>query len=925
MQVGSIGRLYSLLKSRPKPVLLLGAGASVRSGIPGAAGVVERAARWAYAHQHGRSEEDPRLQRSDWLPWLEQQSWFDQNMALVDNYPSVVQNLLQPRHSRAEFFRKLLSPGIEPSPGYDKLAEFLHLQLVHTVLTTNFDSLLLDTRAQKGRPHFINAIQTASDYTKFTTDPQYPQLVYLHGSVDHYTDKNIINEVQKLDPKLIDMLLPLLRDRPLIVVGYRGAEPSVMRHLLIGNAESAHFYRHGIFWCRRAGESSHELPPLVDELAKTIGDNFSTVEIDGFDELFARDLWALNLDAELSFSTPDSTGAYQQSPTFDMDTSSVELSELEWSTLHTRILQYAEALKLSVPQQVDRIWVTEQLFNLNLAVRESSRSKELLTNAGVLLFGKRPESYITSAVTRIKAIGSPEWLKRIRQPADDKSDPGNSSIFEGTIAGNLWEQFEQITQFLSAFNRAFRLKGEVSESVVPYPPLSLKEVIVNALVHRDYSMVGSIEIVVTSSSIKISNPGGLVEEVRHRVEAGSIESEIRRGRRGIKGYRNPVLADLFYGGGEMDKRGSGLSDVLRDVRNNGGDVRFGPNADNTAFEIEIFSRPEAVDESTGTASPLVATTSRYAANVLEVTKLPHQVYHAGTSARSLSQIWEAAGEDWLPPFLFSDGRFFSFYDLEDRRNPLSRLLDGGDTETLSTAEFSADIDGSRRLVQLLNMSLEGHLYRSGLLVDKKRKRAYFPKNEDGPREITYQARLRRATRTVVKARVSNRTDKVLYWEHQAFSYRFERFGDVWVLIIEPGYVFTFNGLKGLLASERVNKLSTQRASRDYNNAVFNDIAFWLWVMSRGETGAFTLNPEPRAADLLPGETRAASKSFGKLDSNISLAAKFPTVVLTDSSLLEEQDTDLSEAELDEDLVNEIAELAETYRSEAEEEDHADSN
>ena len=37
---------------------------------------------------------------------------------------------------------------------------------------------------------------------------------------------------------------------------------------------------------------------------------------------------------------------------------------------------------------------------------------------------------------------------------------------------------------------------------------------------------------------------------------------------------------------------------------------------------------------------------------------------------------------------------------------LCLFTDGGDTETLSTAEFSADIDGSRRLVQLLNMSLE---------------------------------------------------------------------------------------------------------------------------------------------------------------------------------------------------------------------------
>lgn len=843
----------------------------------------------------------------------------------MDNYPAVVQHLLQPRHARAEFFRKLLSPGIEPSAGYDKLAEFLHLQLVHTVLTTNFDSLLLDTRAQKGRPHFINAIQTSSDYTKFTTDPQNPQLVYLHGSVDHYTDKNLIDEVQKLDQRLIDMLLPLLRDRPLIVVGYRGAEPSVMRHLLIENAEVCHFYRHGIFWCRRNSESSQQLPPLVDELAKTIGENFSTVDIEGFDELFARDLWALNLDAELSFSAPDSTSPHHQSPTFDMSIASVDLKELDWSTLHTRILQYAEALKLSVPPQVDRTWITEQLFNLNLAAREANPAAESLTNAGVLLFGRQPERYIPSALTRIKAIGSPEWLKRVRQPIQSKVDDGDGLTFDGTIAGNLWEQFEQITQFLGTFNRAFRLKGEVSESVVPYPPLALKEVIVNALVHRDYRMSGNIEIVVTSSSIKISNPGGLVEEVQHRVEMGSLESEIRRGRRGIKGYRNPVLADLFYGSGEMDKRGSGLSDVLRDVKNNGGDVRFGPNEDNTTFEIEIFSRPEAVDQSTGTASPLVATTSRYTANILEVTKLPPHLYHAGTSARTLNNIWEEAGDDWIPPFLLYDNRLFSFYDLEARINPLSRLLDGGDTETLDVSDFASSPDGARRLVQLLNITLEAHLYQRGLFVDKKRKRAYFPKEEDGPRVITYQARLRKATRTVVKARVSPRTERVLYWEHQAFSYRFEQFGDTWALILEPGYVFTFNGLKGLLASERVNKLSTKRASRDYNNAVFNDISFWLWVLAKGELGTFKLTPEAPLSDLLPGETREMNRLFVESEAHVTLTAKFPTVVVTDSSFLEDQDSDLAEGEIDEDLINEIAELAETTRIEAEEEDHADPN
>ena len=50
----------------------------------------------------------------------------------------------------------------------------------------------------------------------------------------------------------------------------------------------------------------------------------------------------------------------------------------------------------------------------------------------------------------------------------------------GRVSALLWEQFEQITQFVGTFNRPFRLKGEVSETVVPYPPLALKELIVNA-------------------------------------------------------------------------------------------------------------------------------------------------------------------------------------------------------------------------------------------------------------------------------------------------------------------------------------------------------------------------------------------------------------------------------------------------------------
>lgn len=184
----------------------------------------------------------PRLKRSDWFPWLEGQDWYKSDAPPHGNYATAVQNLLQPRQARADFFRQLLETSLAPSAGYDKLAEFLALGFIPIVLTTNFDSLLPEMRVLKRRPHYIDVIQTPSDYTKFSTSPQHPQLVYLHGSVDHYTDKNIENEVQKLDEKLVEMLFPLLRDHPLIVVGYRGGEPSVMQHLLLQNADRANGY-----------------------------------------------------------------------------------------------------------------------------------------------------------------------------------------------------------------------------------------------------------------------------------------------------------------------------------------------------------------------------------------------------------------------------------------------------------------------------------------------------------------------------------------------------------------------------------------------------------------------------------------------------------------------------------------------------------
>src|SRR5207247_8779905 len=96
------------------------------------------------------------------------------------------------------------------------------------------------------------------------------QIVWLHGKAEQYTDRNLLEEVEKLDAKLVRLLVPLLTSSPLIVIGYRGAEPSVMDSIITKNAKAAHQYKNGIFWCIQSGETPH---PSVAALRRKIGGN----------------------------------------------------------------------------------------------------------------------------------------------------------------------------------------------------------------------------------------------------------------------------------------------------------------------------------------------------------------------------------------------------------------------------------------------------------------------------------------------------------------------------------------------------------------------------------------------------------------------------------------------------------------------------
>ncbi len=919
-KVSEPGIIVSLLKEGVKPIILLGAGASKQSGIKLVNEIVEEVAKWAYCREKGIDFNDPRLTMSDWKKWVASFEWYTENY--TDLYPKIIEELLNPRQARKDFFLRVINPGIPASKGYEALAQLLHLNLVDTILTTNFDNCLSEAKVQVRKPPVITEIRTPFDLTSaFSYSPRYPQLIYLHGSVEHYTDQNLLEEVTRLDTNLSSMLKPLLKDRPLIVVGYRGAETSIMQNLFLDNLDVTNNFRQGIYWCILRKEfnniqSGKDKPTqYFSQLSDKVKSNLHVIPIDGFDELMSIEvlgkLEANEIDLKTVFTTSTPSSDQKATyPTYDTKLISTNtIGALEFALLRERIKNYSERLRIKVYE--DEEWLYQQMERLRIAEKTVTGRYEL-TASGILLFSSKTQEHISSAKTILRFVGEPEWLEKITSFASDKNvseSNYSSGIIERVIEGNLWHQLNEITDALTLINRPFRLKGETSENVYPYPTLALKEIIVNSLVHRDYLIEAPVTIEVKEKELFFSSPGGLIEEVKRQLDSSSIEDEIKKGRRGVKGYRNPVLADLFYGSGAMDKEGSGLSDVYKQITENASLVTFGPTDDNKNFEVRLYSRMEEVDEITMTATPLkVNNTTKFAANILEVLELPSRIYYANTTARKKSDVYKKLEKGWTPPYLLHRDMMWSFYDLAEYQNPLKNFIDLGTLEAMSIDEFTDLNNGTKELVRLLNESLMQHLFSVGLRVDVGKKRAYFTKTIEGEaKEISYQGRLKKATRTVARPRINSVSEKIMYWEHKSIWYSFEQIGKVWYLTINPAYIFTIDGVKKLLRSERVNILSTKKASRDYNMSVHNDLTFWSNYISHGNESAFFLRPNNR--EINDGSV------LGPIIPSIIISAKLPTITVNDLSISEEyfEPTDLESIE---DIDKEIEELAKQEQTES---------
>ena len=893
LRTSTTGRLRSLLMDAPDPVLLLGAGASITSGIPAAEATVEKAARWAWCKEHGRHPDDLAIRQSDYRPGLAAQPWYRPDVPLAELYPDAIENLLRVKSDRRQFFEQLINPGVPPSKGYEALTHILHQGWISTVLTTNFDQCIQRASILNNRPHRLVTINTPDDYVTFSSVPHDPQIVFLHGSVEHYTDKNLTAEVQTLDPALVSRLAPLLRDHPTIVVGYRGAEASVMNDLFMAQATSGGFL-HGIYWCVLDREPHGALSPWAARLAQTIGSNFQLVPISGFDALFETDLLAAMLAAGARPMRRSSVHSVGGTPADMRPLPGFPRSGLERPLLRARLRQYAERTDIWHPRDLDDAWLEQMVDRLDIV--RPAQGGLAPTVAGWLLFSRSPSTDFPDARVEFQATGAAAWLRgRFGDDVEpEPSDRDGLFTVRRTVTGNLWTQLDALLELLALVNFQFRLKGEVSTTVSAYNPIAVKELVVNAVVHRDYECGEPIVVAVEPEFVTVTSPGGLVEGVAAQVGSQSFQEAIVGRTRAIKGYRNPVISDLFYGGGQMDRRGSGLSDVVRLTANNNAKVSFGPLDSNRRFSVTLEARPEAVDEITNTALPVTGGTARYSSNLLAIEAMPNVVWNAPTTASSNRRLYDTSDDLAIPPGHVSDHLFYCFYDLNRITQEMSTPFDPGEVETTSLEALLAQPEGEAIALKLVHELLFEHFRARGLQLDYKRKRAYFAVADGMERKVTYRGRVRKATRTVVKARTRRDGDEVVYYEHKALTFSVMRLGEAWAIVLTPGYAFTRDGARTPLSRERTNSLSTRRGARDFNPTVLHDVAFWVAYLSAEADGLFALE-------------HVEDNPFGRFGPAVLVSHRPATVAFNDSALGELREHD---AEIDEELRELEAELEE---------------
>lgn len=138
-------------------------------------------------------------------------------------------------------------------------------------------------------------------------------------------------------------------------------------------------------------------------------------------------------------------------------------------------------------------------------------------------------------------------------------------IVKGSVEGDAEDDKEYNGSIISLLSNAetfiknnsktsWEINGMHREEFEDYPTKAVREALVNAIIHRDYQILGSeIHIDMFDDRLEITSPGGMVDGSQIQdLDLTKIPS-LRR---------NTIISDLFGRLHFMDRRGSGITRII---------------------------------------------------------------------------------------------------------------------------------------------------------------------------------------------------------------------------------------------------------------------------------------------------------------------------------------------------------------------------
>ena len=209
---------------------------------------------------------------------------------------------------------------------------------------------------------------------------------------------------------------------------------------------------------------------------------------------------------------------------------SASIDDLDKSTINSFIEKALE--KNRIPQSAAKGNVIALLKHLDLLTKEGE-----LTNAAQLVFGKKPSAVSACVSFRIGRFGNE--LHDLR--------------FQDVVESNLFDMPDKVMEKLNDryLIRPISYKGLERVESLEYPEQALREAILNAIIHKDYSSTW-IFLKVFDDKLEIWNPGILPEQLT----IAKLKSE-------HSSYpRNKHIAGVFFRAGFIESWGRGTNKII---------------------------------------------------------------------------------------------------------------------------------------------------------------------------------------------------------------------------------------------------------------------------------------------------------------------------------------------------------------------------